>query len=141
MYDAILFPTDGSEGANEALSHALALAETFDATLHVLYVADSNRDSVTVVGNDVVDALEDEGESVVADVVERARTAGVDTVDEVVQGAPHRTIVDYADERDVDVIVMATHGREGLDRYLLGSVTEKVVRTTPVPVLTVRMEE
>ena len=140
MYDAILFPTDGSEGANAALSHALALAETFDATLHVLYVADSNRDSVTTVGREVVDALETEGQSVVDDVVERARTAGVSTVDEVVQGGPHRTIVDYADARDVDVIVMATHGRTGLDRYLLGSVTAKVVRTSPVPVLTVKME-
>jgi nucleotide-binding universal stress UspA family protein len=140
MYDAILFPTDGSEGADAALSHALALAETFDATLHVLYVADSNRDSVTTVGREVVDALETEGQSVVDDVVERARAAGVSTVDEVVQGGPHRTIVDYADARDVDVIVMATHGRTGLDRYLLGSVTAKVVRTSPVPVLTVKME-
>jgi nucleotide-binding universal stress UspA family protein len=56
------------------------------------------------------------------------------------QGAPHTTILEYADEADVDLIVMGTHGRSGIHRYLLGSVTERVVRTADAPVLTVRME-
>jgi len=57
------------------------------------------------------------------------------------RGEPYRTILDYADEAVVDVIVMGTHGRRGLDRYLLGSVTEKVVRAATVPVLTIRADE
>ena len=56
-------------------------------------------------------------------------------------GAPYRAVVDYADAEDVALVVMGTHGRTGLQRYLLGSVTEKVVRTAGVPVLTVRAPE
>ena len=58
----------------------------------------------------------------------------------VLSGRPHRAIVDYAAEYDVDLIVMGTHGRTGLDRYLLGSVTERVVRLSDVPVLAVGEE-
>lgn len=141
MYDAILFPTDGSEGATVALEHALDLAERYDATLHVLYVADTNRDSLVAVGDAVVDALEHEGESVVDEVVDRGRARGVDVDREVLQGDPYRTILDYVDEIGIDLVVMATHGRRGIDRYLLGSVTEKVIRSADVPVLTVRMRE
>ncbi|MFC7154361.1 universal stress protein [Halomarina halobia] len=141
MYERILFPTDGSEGADDALDYALSLAELSDATVHVLYVADTNRDSLTVLGGEVVDALEEEGERVVGETVETVRARGVSAVGEVVQGEPHPSILDYADDEGVDLIVMATHGRRGLDRYLLGSVTEKVVRTASVPVLTVRMDE
>ena len=141
MYDAILYPTDGSEGATVALEHALDLATIHDATLHVLYVADTNRESLTTVAGEVVDALEREGEAIVAGVVDRVSGRDVAVVDEVVQGDPHRAILDYAGDHGIDLIVMATHGRQGIDRYLLGSVTERVVRTSDVPVLTVRMAE
>lgn len=141
MYDTLLFPTDGSDGADVALDHATDIATRYDATLHVLYVASTNRDSVSTVGGDVVDALEEEGESVVDDVVSRAEEAGVEAVGEVMQGDPYRTILDYIDERGVDLVVMPTHGRRGIDRILLGSVTEKVVRASSAPVLTVRMTD
>lgn len=55
--------------------------------------------------------------------------------------APYEAIRDYTEFREIDIVVMATHGRRGLERYLVGSVTEKVVRTADVPVLTVRMPE
>ncbi|MFB6206313.1 MAG: universal stress protein [Haloglomus sp.] len=140
MYERILFPTDGSDGADAALEHAVDLACTYDARLYVLYVADTNRDSVTVVEGDVVDALEAEGESVVAAAAQRARGRGVDTETDVLQGDPPDTILDYVDQRDIDLIVMPTRGRQGLDRYLLGSVTERVLRTASAPVLAVRMD-
>jgi nucleotide-binding universal stress UspA family protein len=73
-------------------------------------------------------------------VIQQAEAAGVNTIEGVVaQGAPHQAILDYVDEHDIDLVVMGTHGRTGLDRYLLGSVTEKVVRLSDAPVLTVRM--
>lgn len=140
MFDRILFPTDGGEGADEALECALELARTHDATLHVLFVADTNRDSVTLVGTDVMDALAAVGQEAVASVADRASERGVAAETAVEQGTPWRTIVDYADREGVDLLVMATHGRRGLDRYLLGSVTEKVVRTASVPVMTVRID-
>ncbi|WP_129116486.1 universal stress protein [Halegenticoccus tardaugens] len=141
MYDTILLPTDGSEGAHAAAEHAFDIARRYDGVVHVLYVADTNRDSLTVVGDEAVDALEEEGQAVVEEVVRRAGSVGVETVTAVVQGGPHRTILDYVDEYGVDLVVMATHGRRGLERYLLGSVTERVVRTSPAPVLTVRTAE
>jgi nucleotide-binding universal stress UspA family protein len=64
----------------------------------------------------------------------------VKTIEGVVaQGTPHQAILDYIGEHDIDLVVMGTHGRTGLDRYLLGSITEKVVRLSDAPVLTVRM--
>jgi nucleotide-binding universal stress UspA family protein len=59
----------------------------------------------------------------------------------MVHGTPHTAILDYAEEHGVDLVVMGTHGRRGFDRFLLGSVTEKVVRTASVPVMTVRVGE
>jgi len=136
-YDTLLVPTDGSEAVDPALEHAFNLADAFDSTVHALYVADTNRDSVTLIGTDVVDALVEVGESAVASIVERGERRGIPVVNEVLQGDPVSTIVDYADRHRADLIIMSSHGRRGLPRYLLGSVTERVARTTDVPVMIV----
>jgi nucleotide-binding universal stress UspA family protein len=140
MYDDILCPFDGSEGANEVLHHVSQLAHWADATVHLLFVADTNRDSVTVVENEVVDALVEEGRDTVEEGAGILRNLGVDHETDVVQGNPAETIVDYADTYDHDLIVMPTRGKEGISRYLGGSVSEKVVRLSPIPVLTTRMQ-
>jgi nucleotide-binding universal stress UspA family protein len=139
MYDDILIPYDGSEGAAEVLHHASEIAHWADATIHVLYVADTTRDSVTVVEGHTVDALVEEGQEVVEEAAKTLETLGVSYDTDVVQGNPAPTVVDYAERYDQDLVVMPTHGREGVSRYLIGSVSEKVVRLSPVPVLTVRM--
>ncbi|XVH31251.1 universal stress protein [Haloferacaceae archaeon DSL9] len=139
MYENILVPVDGSDGAARILHHAGELAHWADATIQLLFVADTTRDSLARVEGNIVDALAQEGESVVEDAGKTLDSLGVDYETDVVQGNPARTIVDYAERYDYDVIVMSTHGREGLSRHLLGSVTEKVVRLSAVPVLTVRM--
>jgi nucleotide-binding universal stress UspA family protein len=139
MYDEILLPFDGSDGASEVLHHAGEIAHWAGATVRVLYVADTTRDSVTVVGGDAVDALVGEGESVVDEAAAALDSLGVDHATDVVQGNPAPTIAEYAERYGHDLVVMPTHGREGLSRHLLGSVSEKVVRLSAVPVLTVRM--
>jgi nucleotide-binding universal stress UspA family protein len=136
MYDRILFPTDGSEAADDALPYALAIARHHDATLHVLHVADTNQDSLTLLGDEVIDVLEREGERIVEAAATRVREAGVAADTRVAQGDPALTIADYAETADTDLIVMATHGRSGLDRVLLGSVTEGVAESATVPVVT-----
>ncbi|WP_101297874.1 universal stress protein [Halegenticoccus soli] len=142
MYDTILLPTDGSDGSRAAADHAFDLARRYDASVHVLYVADTTRDSVTTIGvDDVIDALEEEGERAVKDLARDSAPIGVETETAVVQGRPHAAILDYAEDVEADLVVMGTHGRQGLDRLLLGSVTERVVRTSPVPVLAVRLPE
>lgn len=141
MHDRILFPTDGSEAASAAFDYALEVASAHDATVHVLNVADTTEPSVTRIEGDVVDVLEEEGERVVDEAAARAAEAGVSVVTAVHRGTPAGTIVEYADEFDVGLVVMPTHGRSGLRRHLLGSVTERVANTADRPVLTVTPSE
>ncbi|MFA9516091.1 universal stress protein [Halopenitus sp. H-Gu1] len=142
MYDQILVPTDGSPAADAAIEHAIDLADQYDARVHALYVVDGSAYSTLEAGSEiVVEALESEGEEATERVSKTAEESGVETVTSVVHGTAYRTILEYVEDNDIDLIVMGTHGRQGLDRYLLGSVTERVVRTADVPVLTVRHEE
>lgn len=140
MYEHILLPFDGSENTAEALHHAGELAHWADATIQVLYVADTTRDSVTVVEGETVDVLAQKGEDIVAEAAQTLQTLGVAHETDIVQGNPAPTIAEYAERYDQDLVVMPTHGREGLSRYVAGSVSEKVVRLSSVPVLTVRMQ-
>ncbi|MFD1648050.1 universal stress protein [Haloarchaeobius litoreus] len=140
MYDTILLPFDGSDDVAGVLHHASEIAHWADATIHLLYVADTTRDSVTVIEGRTVDALESKGEDIVAEGAKTLETLGVSYETDIVQGNPAPTIVDYAERYGHDLIVMPTHGREGLARYLVGSVSEKVVRLSSVPVLSVRMQ-
>jgi nucleotide-binding universal stress UspA family protein len=141
MFERILFPTDGSEAASTVFDHVLDVAEAHDATLHVLSVADTAHDSVTRIEGRVIDVLEREGERVVDEAAERAGNRRVSVVTDVLQGGVPETITAYAAEYDIDLVAMPTQGRTGLDRLLLGSTTERVLRQTTVPVLTLRPDD
>lgn len=141
MYDDVLLPTDGSDAADAAVPHAIELADRYGARLHVLYVADTTEYSTVTFEDDVVDPLEQEGQEVIDEVAEEATDQHVEAVGAVLKGGAYETILKYVDDEGVDVVVMGTHGRRGLDRALLGSVTERVVRTSDVPVLTVREDD
>lgn len=141
MYDTLLFPTDGSDGAADALDHVLDIAAAHDATVHLLFVADVTEISATRIQGEIIEALKRDGKEAVAEAAARAEKQGVSTVTEVVQGEPYSTIVEYADSHEVDLITMPTHGRRGLKRFLLGSTTERVVRRANVPVLTIKPGE
>lgn len=138
MYDDVLLPVAmGEIEENPAVERALSLAEQYDATLHLLCVVDPTVfDPITPETSRVHEALEEGAENAVDEAAERARSRDVTVETHVGHGSPHTVITEYAADH-ADVIVMATHGREGLDHALLGSVTEKVVRTAEVPVLTV----
>jgi len=141
MYDSVLVPTDGSEGTDEAVTHAIDIAGQYDATLHTLYVVESTRSNETP-GDDPLGRVQSAGEDAVDEVAERARSAGVTSVEtNVTRGVPANEILDYVADHGVDVAVMATAGRSGESRDLLGSVAESVVRESPVPVLLVNVGE
>jgi len=140
MYDRILLPYDGSEGAVRVLYHAAELAHWADARIRVLFVADTNRDSVTVVGDQVVDGLVEKGEGIVEEAGETLESLGVEYGTDIVQGDPAPTIVEYAARYDHDLIVMPTHGDKGLSRYLSRSIAESVIGQASVPVLVARMQ-
>ena len=108
MYDRILSPTDGGDGADATLDHILDLAADHGATLHVLNVADTTHDSVTRVGRDVVDVLEEEGEGVVDAAAERAADRGVETVTAVLQSGGGEAIVAYAGAAGGDLAAIST---------------------------------
>ncbi|MFB6170243.1 MAG: universal stress protein [Haloarculaceae archaeon] len=140
MFDRVLFPTDGSEVSTAVLPYAVEFAAVHDATLHLLNVADTTRTSTVSLQGEVVDALEAEGERIVEAAADRVREQNRPVVTAVRQGVPDRTILSYVADTDVDLVLMPTHRRSGLERALLGSVTERVVRRAPVPVLTVHPE-
>jgi nucleotide-binding universal stress UspA family protein len=142
MYDTILFPTDGSEPARIAADHAIELAKRYDATLHALFVVDVAAFDVPDTDTSViVDAFEERGEDAVETVREAAEAADVSCETATLHGTPADVILGYVDDNDVDCIAMATHGRRGLSRFLLGSTTERVLRRTSVPVHAVPVDE
>lgn len=141
----ILVPVDFSEPSERALSYALELASRLDAHVLVMHVWEPPR----AVGPDF--GLYPIGQGEVQQILEEEvsrrlkRFAGQavgaddpqpDTL--VVQGIPYEAIVDAAEGRQIDLIVMGTHGRSGLKHFFLGSVAEKVVRHAACPVLTIR---
>ncbi|MDF9748131.1 universal stress protein [Natrinema salsiterrestre] len=139
-FEHILVPTDGSKPAREAVAHALDLAWTYDATLHVLYVVDrgayASRPGWT--WDELQQVLEQNGETIVEDVQSRAAADGVSVAAEITHGVPHQAIEEYCNQNGIDLVVMGTHGRSGLSRRLIGSVTERVLRNSDEPVLTIR---
>jgi nucleotide-binding universal stress UspA family protein len=142
MYRSILVATDGSPCSEVAGEHAVDLAGQYDATLHVLSVVEVDVSFSETITQQMLEDLEKRGRKAVDAIADRARDRGVADVDaSVVRGTPHKTILDYAHEHDVDLVVVGTHGRRGLNRLLLGSVAERVLRTADLPVLVVREKE
>ena len=141
-YDRVLVPTDGSDTAEAAERRAVGIARQFDAALDVLTVVETTGVGFDVRSEQRRAEWERAAKRIVDAAVERARTAGVDDVEGAVRfGTPHQEIRTSAEERDADLIVVGTHGRTGLNRYLLGSVAERVIRLATVPVLTVPLPE
>lgn len=141
MYRRILLPTDGSEGARAAIEHAFRLAEYHEASIRGLYVVNEAKvasGSVELTWEGLHTYLYEEGKTVLTDLENWAENHPVTVETTIREGRPSSTIIDEATRADCDLIVMGTHGRVGIDRLLLGSVAERVVRTAPVPVLTVR---
>lgn len=147
MYQHILIPTDGSDTAEHAVDEALEVADRFDATVSALYVVDTDAVGLSLGAEQVdrirqgrFDEMDDLGEDA-ADatryVAERARERGLDVHEHARGGRPPSVIADFADEADVDLIAMGSHGRSGLSRVVLGSVTERVLRETHESVLVV----
>ncbi|MFP8956355.1 universal stress protein [Natrialbaceae archaeon A-CW3] len=143
MYDCILVPTDGSVEGERAVEYAIDLAVLHDATIRAIYVVNAANYGglpMETAWDGISDALREEGQAAVDRVVELAPD-DVTVETKVLEGSPSRVIVSQAQPENCDLVVMGTHGRGGIDRLLLGSVTERVVRRAGVPVLTVRVDE
>lgn len=144
MFETVVIATDGSESAERGIRTALDVAARFDATVHAVYVVDTNEIAASPeqIRDQLEDAIESAGEEALETVCETAERLGVpEVVTAVEEGNPATEIIEYAEDVDADVIAMGTRGRHGEHAYLLGSVAEAVVRRAPMPVLTVRQLE
>jgi nucleotide-binding universal stress UspA family protein len=138
-YDTVLVPTDGGQPSERAAVHAADLASTYDATIHALYVLDGTELPPNVEDAGQNPQLEEKRRRAFDAVIEAAEDDDVpEVVEAAVVGETAPAIRGYADEHDADLIVMGTHGRSGLDRLVVGSVAETVIRQSEVPVVTVR---
>jgi len=142
MFDTIVIATDGSDSVRRAVDVAVDVAVRFDAEVHALYVVDRGEVESTPdeVRDDLREALDDHGEAAIDQVTDAAaaRDASLEITTDVREGRPAPEISGYAREVGADVVAMGTRGRHGENRFLIGSVAERVVRTCPIPVLTVR---
>ena len=138
----ILWPTDFSTGAGRAFPHAAALASWHEAELHVLNVKEKGggegTDASFPVSKETLTELLSAEENPPKHVDLDALTL---VQEQRENGSPAASIVSYVEEHDMDLVVAGTHGRRGLQRLLIGSVAEEILRTAPCPVLTVRGEK
>ena len=144
MYRRIMVPLDGSELAECALPHMEAIArgcQTVDVIL-LRVVEPVNLPGDYIISQTDRERIEKKHRSVAEDHLEqltsRLKDRGINVQSEVVAGKVAESIVTYAENNEVDLIIMATHGRSGISRWSLGSVADRVVRLACVPVLMVR---
>ncbi|ELY92943.1 UspA domain-containing protein [Natrialba hulunbeirensis JCM 10989] len=140
MFDTVVVATDGSDSVTRAIDVALDLADRFDAEVHALSVVDASEvdASPQQLREELRTALETTADAALATVEDRTDNEITTAARE---GRPAAEICEYAREVDADLVATGTRGRHGENRLLLGSVAERIVRTSPVPVLTVRQLE
>ena len=142
MFETVVVATDGSESVSRAIDCTLDLARKFDAAVHALYVVDESSvqtlpEELHSDARSALDELGIEALDVIAEANE-ALSEPVELETAVRVGRPAKQIVGYVRDIDADGVAMGTRGRSGEHSFLLGSVAERVVRTCPVPVLTIR---
>ncbi|OGW39255.1 MAG: hypothetical protein A2Y97_00980 [Nitrospirae bacterium RBG_13_39_12] len=141
---SILFPTDFSEGSSNALNYAVDLSKRYGAKLHIVHVVHTiynvtgwyvPHTSLDEVYKDLEKSAQKELESYASEELRGFK----DIERKVLTGIPHEVIVQFVKDNKIDLIVMGSHSRKGIDRVLFGSTASQVVRFAPCPVLTVRI--
>ena len=149
MYERILVPVDGSATSKRGLDEAVRLAKLTNATIKLLHVVDelvfaTGFETGATYSNVVLPLLKEGGERILAEARERVAAAQVPVETLLVDNIGARTaevVVEQADAWKADVIVLGTHGRRGVTRFMLGSDAEQILRLAKVPVLLVRAAE
>ena len=144
MFEKILVATDGSEHGYNAAKVALELGKISGGKVTAIYVADTNRTSHLpddMLLFSIRELLLKEGKEALKQVETLAKDMGVAFASLVAEGNPGSEIISYAESKGMDIIILGAVGRTGLDKFLLGSVAEKVVRSSKIPVLTIPREK
>ena len=142
----ILAPVDFSDYSKRAVDMAIFLAKTFGAKLSLLHVIEPPPYPIegyagSSIAASLLDDLERKATEDLTQLLPDGQSAGVEVAYQVVIGSPSRQIIETAEAAQIDLIVMATAGRTGFSRLVMGSVAERVVRTAPCPVLTMRPQD
>lgn len=149
MFEEILIPIDGSEPAKKAARKGVELAAEHDASVHVMYVVEpiplggfsAGPEPASAGHSEILEEQKSEAQDAIDTIVELCENEGLDVVEAIEYGDPDEAIIEYVETQGVDGIAMGTHGRSGAERVVIGSVAEKVVRKSPVPVVTIRRGE
>ncbi|HET6442343.1 MAG TPA: universal stress protein [Phycisphaerae bacterium] len=143
----LLVPTDFSEDSEQAARYAVELAKRFQAEIHCIHVVDIPADLLstsdyymTGPSEQFIDQIREESKKNLEGFAEK-NLEGAQVQTAFLEGSPFVEIIRYARDQQIDLVVIATHGRTGLKHVLFGSVAEKVVRKAPCPVLVVKREE
>lgn len=142
--ERILFPTDFSEGSAHALPYAVDLARHYNAQVYILHVIyDIGKAFESHIPHVSTDEIHREMHNWASKELDKCcveETRGVaDIHKSIVVGVPYEEIIKFADKEKIDLIVIGTYGRSGLERFIFGSTAERVVRRAPCPVMTVRV--
>ena len=150
MFEKILVATDGSKHSVRAAEKAIEMARLYGSTITALYVVDVGKeyaplgDLISNVANDLIAGirqnLQEQGVDATEKVVLMAEKEGISATRKITEGYPADDIIRIAKEEDMSLIVMGGIGATGFERFLLGSVADKVVRSSNIPVLVVRAE-
>jgi len=141
----LLVPTDFGEHSKFALKYAVELAKSFEAKVYVLHVHDPYPQGAAFEGMyydpDLIEGSRKKANEILCSLVGELQAQHIDAEPVLLNGRPPVEIIRQAGELDVDLIVIATHGRKGISHVIFGSTAEKVVRLAPCPVLTVKHPE
>ncbi len=141
LFKKILIATDGSEYTKNSVDYGIDLAKNTGAELHAIYVVDTAAFAsipMDAAWESMYELLRQEGDEATKYVADKAQAEGLEVDRNTIEGHPADEIIKYAEKNSISIIVMGTLGKSGLDRFLLGSVAEKVVRNSKIPVLVVR---
>jgi nucleotide-binding universal stress UspA family protein len=141
---SVLVPTDFSETSQVAVNYGVALARVFNAKLHLLHVIHEGFGSemaAPTLSLGLLDDVQNNARERLGTILTEQEQKALQSDSVLRKGAPDVEILRYAKEREIDLIVMGTHGHSGIAHMLMGGVAEKVVRKAPCPVLTVRHPE
>ncbi|MFC1839346.1 universal stress protein [Thermodesulfobacteriota bacterium] len=141
-FKKILFPVDLSDVSPKIMPWVIMMAERFEAQIHLLFVARTfehfstlNLTQVTI--DDFSLRITEGAEEKLKEFAETEFKEYSDCITQVINGDPSHKILDYAASENIDLIIMGTHGRKGLNRVFFGSVADNVVKMSPVPVMTI----
>ena len=143
IYRKIMVATDGSEHVRKAIATAIEIAKLSGAKLYAVYVMANDEFSMSDPKNaelekTFVDYFRNEGKAATAFVETSGKAENVEVESVILEGSPAHEIVNFAEGNDIDLIVMGTHGKNAIERFLLGSIAENVVRHSKKAVLVVR---